>query len=328
LLQLNQTRRKNRNIIGIEIAKKKFDVCLLKGSNRQQAQFSNDQGGFEQLRHWLKEQGAPEGHICMEATGIYYEAVAQYLYQQDYTVSVVNPWQIKAFAQSKLRRHKNDKLDAELIAEFCQKEEPRAWQPLTPAQRTLQALARHRDSLVETRQQQRNRLESSRDPLVSASLQRVIAQLTSEIEQLDQQIQDHLDSHPDLKDKRDLLTSIPGIGNQTATFLLAEMPNLAAYPSAKQAAADAGLTPSEYNSGSSIHRQPHLSKIGNARLRKLLYFPALAALRYNPLIKQLRARLLERGKAKMVIVGAAMRKLLHLAYGILKHQLPFDPNWV
>lgn len=316
------------NIIGIDIAKKKFDVCLLIGSTRQQTQFSNEQAGFEQFQQWLTEQGAPEGHVCMEATGIYYEAVAEYLYQQDYTVSVVNPWQIKAFAQSKLRRHKNDKLDAHLIAEFCQKEQPRPWQPLAAHQRTLQALARHRDGLVQTRQQQRNRLESSRDPLVSASLQRLITQLTTEIEQLDQQIQDHLDHHPDLKNNRDLLSSIPGIGDQTATFLLAEMPNLAAYPSAKHAAADAGLTPSEYNSGSSIHRQPHLSKMGNARVRKLLYFPALAALRYNPLIKQLRARLLERGKAKMVIVGAAMRKLLHLAFGILKHQLPFDPNWV
>jgi transposase len=263
----------------------------------------------------------------MEATGVYYEALAEYLYQQGYTVSVVNPWQIKAFANSKLRRHKTDRLDADLIAEFCQKEQPRAWQPLTPAERTLQALVPHLESLVETRQQQLNRLESSRDPLVTTSLQRVIAQLTLEIEQMKQQIQDHLDQNPDLKRKQELLASITGIGAQTATYLLAEMPDLADYPSAKHAAADAGLTPAERSSGSSVRGKPRLSKIGNPRVRKLLYYPALAAIRYNPVIKALRDRLIAQGKPKMVAVGAAMRKLLHLAYGVLKHNQPFDPAY-
>lgn len=259
----------------------------------------------------------------MEATGIYYEALAEYLVQQGYTVSVVNPWQIKAYADSKLRRHKTDRLDARLIADFCLKEQPRGWQPLAPAERTLQALVRHLDSLVETHQQQLNRLESSRDDLARASLKRVIAQLTAEIQQVKHQIEDHLD----LKHKQQLLTSIPGIGAQTATALLAEMPDLAHYPSAKHAAADAGLIPAERTSGSSVRGQPHLSKIGNPRVRKLLYFPALAAMRFTPFIQDLRQRLLARGKAKMVVVGAAMRKLLHLAYGVLKHNSPFDPAY-
>jgi len=147
-----------------------------------------------------------------------------------------------AYADSKLRRHKTDRLDAHLIADFCQKEQPRAWQPLTPDERTLQALVRHLDSLVDTRQQQLNRRESNRDGQVSASLERVVTQLTAEIEQVRHQIQDHLDQHPDLKHKQELLASIPGIGQQTATALLAEMPDLADYPSAKHAATDAGLT--------------------------------------------------------------------------------------
>jgi len=185
------------------------------------------------------------------------------------------------------------------------------------------ALVRHLDSLGDTRQQQLNRRESSRDTRVSASLERVVTQLTAEIEQVRQQIQDHLDQHPDLKHKQELLASIPGIGQQTATALLTEMPDLADYPSAKHAAADAGLTPAERSSGSSVRGQPRLSKIGNPRVRKLLYFPALAAMRYNPFIQTLRQRLLALGKAKMVVVGAAMRKLLHLAYGVFKTQLSF-----
>lgn len=315
------------NILGIDIAKKKFDVYLQGADQRQQAVFSNSPDGFKQLQAWLGQHGVTDLHACMEATGIYYEALAEYLVQQSYTVSVVNPWQIKAYADSKLRRHKTDRLDARLIADFCQKEQPRAWQPLAPAERTLQALVRHLDSLADTRQQQLNRLESSRDDLVSSSLERVIAQLTTEIEQVKQQIQDHLDQHPDLKHKQELLASIPGIGDQTATALLAEMPDLAHYPSAKHAAADAGLTPAERSSGSSVRGQPRLTKIGNPRVRKLLYFPALAAMRYNPFIQALRQRLLAQGKAKMVVVGAAMRKLLHLAYGVLKHNAPFDPAY-
>jgi transposase len=316
------------NILGIDIAKKKFDVYLIVERQTYQSSFSNTPDGFSQLKQWLAQHGVSQLHACLEATGIYYEALAEDLYQQGYTVSVVNPWQIKAYADSKLRRHKTDRLDARLIADFCQKEQPRTWQPLAPAERTLQALVRHLDSQVETRQQQLNRLESSRDPLVTTSLERVIAQLTAEIEQIQQQIQDHLDHHPDLKHKQELLASIPGIGSQTATHLLAEMPDLAEYPSAKQAAADAGLTPAQWTSGSSVRGQSRLSKIGNPRVRKLLYFPALAAMRYNPIIKAHRQRLLAQGKAKMVAVGAAMRKLLHLAYGVLKHNKPFDPAYV
>lgn len=316
------------HILGIDIAKQKFDISLRGGSSIQRHSFDNNLDGFKDLSQWLEQQGVTELHACMEATGVYYEALAEYLYRQGYTVSVVNPWQIKAFADSKLRRHKTDRLDADLIGEFCQKEQPRPWQPLAPAERTLQALVRHRDSLVESRQQQLHRLESSRDALVTASLQRVIDQLTAEIQQVQQQIQDHIDQQPDLKHKQDLLTSIPGIGLQTATHLLAEMPDLADYPSAKQAAADAGLTPTERSSGTSVREKPHLSKIGNPRVRKILYFPALAAMRYNPMIKAQRERLLAQGKAKMVAVGAAMRKLLHLAYGVLKNNKPFDPAYV
>jgi len=188
----------------------------------------------------------------------------------------------------------------------------------------LQALTRHLEGLQTTCQQQKNRLESCRASLVADSLRRVIDNLNQEMEQVKQQIHDLVDQDPDLKEKRDLLVTIPGIGEQTATQLLAEMPKLEQFPSAKQAAAHAGLTPSERTSGTSVHGKPHLSKMGNARVRKILYLPALAAIRYNILIKLLRDRLLAKGKAKMVAVGAAMRKLLHLAYGVLKSRKPFD----
>ena len=313
--------------LGIDIAKATFEVCLLGGKQAQPHQFSNNPAGFKQLASWLKEQGVEQVHACMEATNVYYEALAYELVQQGQTVSVVNPLQIKAFRESRLRRTKNDRQDAWLIALFCQQQNPAAWRPLNPEQRTLQALVRHLDTLGQDLRQQSNRLESCRDEAVAASLERLIALIKEEMTAVETAIQSHIDHQPKLKKQHDLLQTIPGYGAKTAAKVLGDLPHLAEYASAKEAAADVGLTPLEHQSGHSILGKPRLSKIGKARLRKSLYFPALVALRHNPIICALKERLEARGKAKMVIVGAAMRKLIHLAYGVLKHNRPFDPNY-
>jgi transposase len=130
-----------------------------------------------------------------------------------------------------------------------------------------------------------------------------------------------------LQADRQLLESIPGIGAVTAQAILAELPDPARFASAQQAAAYAGLAPREYGSGTSVRRRTRLSKAGNARLRKALYLPALTALRFNPLLKALFERLVAAGKSKMAAVGACMRKLLMIAYGVLKNRTPFDPSW-
>jgi transposase len=137
-----------------------------------------------------------------------------------------------------------------------------------------------------------------------------------------------MDSHPHLKAQRDLLTSIPGIAETTATVILAEIRDLDTFDSADQLAAFAGLTPHEFSSGSSVHGKPRLSKIGNSRLRKALYMPAVVACRHNPFIRAFCDRLLAKGKSKMSMVGAAMHKLLRQAFGVLKSQKPFDPNFL
>ncbi|WP_259039522.1 transposase [Salinibacter ruber] len=129
-----------------------------------------------------------------------------------------------------------------------------------------------------------------------------------------------------LVEKQELLQTIPGVGAQTASQVIAELGETGRFDSARQAAAYAGLTPTHYRSESSIRRKPRLSKVGSSRLRKALYFPALAALQYNDAIRALGDRLANRGKAKMVIVGAAMRKLFHICYGVLKNGTPFDAS--
>ena len=200
--------------------------------------------------------------------------------------------------------------------------------PPAPELRQLQAFVRRLESLVEMRVAEENRLSSGVPTVaVSQCLEEHIAYLREQIKRTETLIRQHINNHPDLKEQSDLLDSIPGIACATAALLLAELVNIKEYTSARQAAAYAGLVPRERRSGSSVRGRVCLSKIGNARLRKALYFPAITALRSSDFFKDWANPLRERGKSKMSVIGAAMRKLIHLAYGVLKTGKPFDPNW-
>ena len=261
---------------------------------------------------------------ALEATGTYGNALALFLHQQDLRVSVINPTRIHAFAQSELSRNKTDPLDAALIARFVATQQPPPWTPPPPEQRQLQALVRRVEALQAMRQQERNRLDlEADDSLVADSLREHLAHLDGQLRGLQQRLRQHVRAHPPLQHQNDLLRSIPGIGETTALKLLAEMPGLAQWSSACQAVAYAGLNPQQRTSGSSVRGRSHLSKIGNTRLRRALYLPAVVAMRCNPLLKKFAQRLRERSKPPMVIVGAVMRKLLHQAYGVLKPRHPF-----
>jgi transposase len=318
------------SIIGIDISKLKFDLCLLRENNKLKHKvFPNSASGFVQLSAWLQKQKVDDVHACMEDTGTYGEALALYLFDAGHAVSIINPAIIKAYAQSRLSRTKTDKADATLIAQFCAERKPPAWQPLAREVRELQALVRRLESLLEMRQMEINRLEAGTGAeLVRESLTEHITFLDEEIKRTTTVIRQHIDQHPALREQRELLVSIPGIGETTAAKLLAEMLDVKLYKSARQLAAFAGLVPRLHESGSSIKRKARLSKTGAPRLRKALYFPAIAAIKYNPYIKALSVRLKERGLCPMQIIGAAMRKLVHLAYGVLKSGKPFDPALV
>jgi len=315
-------------ILGLDLAKGSFESLVIKADGqRQTEQFANNRQGYEQLQDWMLKQGVEQVHACMEATNIYWEELAYYLVEQGHQVSVVNPAQIKGFAQSQLQRSKTDKQDSQVIAEFCAQTKPAVWQPPTANQRQLRAWVRHRDALVKTRTQQLNRLDSCPDELVRSSLQSLIATLEQQIAAMQSQIDALIAQTPELQVAYGLLLSIKGLGPTTVIKLLAEFYDLAAYSSARAAAADAGLTPAHHQSGTSVYRRPRMSKIGKRAVRAALYWPAITAIRYNPLVKELADRLRAKGKANKVIIGAAMRKLMHLAYGVLKNQTPFDPAY-
>lgn len=312
--------------VGIDVSKAEL-VVALKGRVQPQASFSNEAVGIGKLKRWLAKHAGKGAAVCLEATGRYGDEVAWALHEAGYRVSVVNPARIKAYAESRLSRNKTDALDAALIADFCLTQQPDAWTPPSPAQRELQALVRHLDNLDTMRQQERNRLEAGMpSAIVLDTLQAHITFLDQQITALKQQIHDHLDHHPDLKHQRDLLESIPGIGDLTASKILAEIPDIRRFDSPEQLVAFAGLNPRLYRSGASVRGRSPLSKIGNPSLRTALYMPALVAKTHNPKLRAFAQQLVARGKPKMVAVGAVMRKLLCLVFAILRSGQPFDPH--
>lgn len=314
--------------LGNDLSKEYFDATLRQSDeNKVHRRFDNNASGFAALQAWLQKQGVSELHACMEATNIYWEELAEFLHDKGYTVSVVNPARIKGFAISQLRRNKTDKLDSEVIADFCAKMEPIAWVPPSAEQRKLRSLVRHRDAMQKTITQQKNRLASCNDSDVKASLQRIIQYLQDEQQQLEAQIESFIKSQPALQEQETLLCSIKGLGPKTSAKFLAEMYDLADYDDAHSAAADAGLSIAHHESGTSVRRKPKLSKVGKASMRGALFWPAVTAIRHNPVVRRLAQRLEAKGKPRMVIIAAAMRKLVHLAYGVLKNKTPFDPNW-
>jgi transposase len=227
--------------------------------------------------------------------------------------SLVNPARIAAYAKSRLAPTKTDQADAALIAHFCQTQQPLLWTPPAAEVRELQALVRRVAMLQERAQQEVHRLQSGiPSPAVLASIEATLAFLRAALAKSQRLVQEQLERSAELKHQQQLLRSIPGVASWTAARVLAEIDEIRRAVDARQLAAYAGLTPHERTSGSSLHRPSRLAKTGNSRLRRALYLPAIVAMRHNPALRALAVRLRARGKRPMLIVGAAMRTLLHL----------------
>ncbi len=265
---------------------------MLKGSRATKPKrFTNNIQGFESLHNWLQQQSVVELHACLEATSIYGEALAEFLYKAGFFVSIVNPIRLKGFAKSELLRTKTDSVDAALIARFCAAMKPSLWTPTAPEVKELQALLRRLESVIEMTTQEPNRLETA-TPTVAGLTLAHWEYLKEQQKLIKKHMSDHFDQHPHLKQQRDLLTSIPGIDDVTASVLLAEIRDVSDYNNARQLAAYAGLTPCERSSGTSVKGKTRLSCTGNVRLRKALYLPEVVAMRHNPLLKATRCAII------------------------------------
>jgi transposase len=315
-------------ILGIDISKKDLSLALLLKGACKKNKVPNTQEGFKELTQWLYKQGIDKLKACMEATGSYGEQLADYLYKEGHCVHIVNPCCIKAFAKSKLSRHKTDETDALLIAEYANKNELRPYKPSPSYLKELRSLYRCSQNLKLQKTQISNFLEN-KDNLpksVQEVYQTLFSQIKNQLQAVDLAIEELLLHQEELRRDYQNLQTIPGIEQTTAVAILAEIPALSSLENARQLAAYAGLTPAHRTSGTSLKAKSHLSKMGSASLRKALYFPAIVSKNHNPFFKDFSQKLARKGKHTMVIIGAIMRKLLHICFGILKYKTAYNPN--
>jgi transposase len=315
----------NNITIGIDISKQKFDICMIDSQNqKQQKTFTNDNKGFEELKAIIPTDS--EVVAAIEATGCYGENLVYYLHSSNIKVFVLNPAQVKYYAKSVMLRTKTDKVDAKVICDFLKlhQNQLHLWKPKPVSLEELQSLYRcicdfkndrvrvkcHIESCINT--------DSAGKQIALSYYQSQLEYLTTKINELTSRALDKISSFEELSNKFQLLNSIPGIGEDTALGILSELVDVNQFANAKQLAAYAGLNPAIRESGSSVRGKGRISKVGSQQLRKLLYLPAMSALRFNPIIKAFGDRLKAKGKNGKVIVIAAMRKLLHMIYGILK----------
>lgn len=315
--------------LGIDVAKAKLDCALVIDDGKKRKFISkvvpNTPEGYATLCDWLSQKGAASAPVCLEATGVYWEAVAQALTDAGYRVAVVNPALIAAHARSMNLRTKTDAVDARVIADFCREKRPPVWVPPPASHRALRALVVRHQALIGMQSQEKNRLESTRDPEARHSVETHLTWLAAELQRVEQAIAHLIDDDPDLRGKHDLLDSIPGLGERTISTWLAYCAHPGRFTNARQIAAFAGLSPQHHASGSSVRGTPRLSKIGHAFLRRALYMPAMVALYKTDWGRRFRERLADQGKPPKLIIGAMMRKLVHVAFGVLKSGMPFNP---
>ena len=314
------------HVLGIDVSKAKLDVALRRPDGTLRSKVvENSPSGFVALTAWLDTHGVHRLHACMEATGIYWEAVAEYLADAGHTVSVVNPAQIKAFGGAGLVRTKTDRVDAKLIAAFCVAQCPAALAGTACGGAGIacpgcppRCAGRHAHPGAQPAgggyRRRASRASRPTWPIWSRPWPTVEAAIRQKI-----------DDDPGLGTQRQLLDSIPGLGDKTIPTLLAYYGGPLRFDTAKQAVAFAGLDPRQHESGSSVRGKPRLSKVGHARLRKALYMPAMVATTRTAWGRALKQRLAAAGKPPMLILGAMMRKLVCVAYGVLRSGRPFDP---
>ena len=314
--------------LGVDIAKSSFSLHILDSHKPKKSRaFSNNLLGFERVLELLGDQDSVV--LGVEATSIYHMALATWAHAQGWTVFVINPLHVKRHAQSLPQTHKTDDIDAWHIAEFVRQRFHmlRPWSPGKPSWRRIRSLVRTRDRLIRSRVVAQNQLEStlSSEDEVRVIYERVVDFFAQEIEKVERRIRELIDNEVELREQVARLQQIPGIGEQTAFVLTAELGELAAYGHAKELTARAGLVPVERTSGSSVRGKSRVKRGGNQRVRSALYLGAMSARQskaWKPWVKQRE----ERGKVGMDLIMAIMDKMLRLAFGLMRKDHNFDPE--
>ena len=309
--------------VGVDISKLKFDAQILLQEKFHHREFENNPSGCKSFLTWINKY-SQSTWVCMEATGHYSELLANFLYDHKVSVSVVNPFQIKYFAKARLNRNKNDILDAKTIAEFGMLMRPELYTPRCPKQQQIRESIQLIDALKKQRIQLQNKLESIQSKSIKKETQAIINLLKKRIDKLEKTLENEIKNDEAFVRLVELLESIQGIGRMSAIKLLAYFPDISNFKNAKQLAAFIGVSPRQRKSGKFVGKTC-LSKFGDSRLRTVLYMPALVLKKPSSYLSPFIQRLEKNGLRPKAIIGALMRKLVHIIFGVLKNNRPFDP---
>ena len=312
--------------IGIDISKETFDVSFYDGVSHRHKQYANNATGFVSFRSDL----SPESRCVMEATGVYHLHLAMYLYERKFAVSVVNPLVIRRFTQMQLRRAKTDKADAQQIALYGWTNEPSPWQPDPEAVTQMGQIYSLIEGITTYETSLKNRREAFErqphgDPKLLKKLDR---EITRQKNMGDAYLQQLIDlAQMTYSEAFESVVSIPGIGKKTASLLVMVTNGFTAFDSSKQLIAYLGMSPRHYQSGSSVHGQAHICKMGMHHVRSTLYVCAWSAARHNKACRELYARLMHRGKPGKLAMIAVANKIVKQAFAIAKNHTSYDPNF-
>ena len=308
------------NYIGIDIAKRTFDVCCL--AEQKVQQFENNTKGIRQAVSMIAEL-KPE-LVVMEATGGYENMLAAELHAAKLPVAVVNPCRIRNFARANGQLAKTDKLDATVIAMFADRMRPPRQQQIDRNSRLMKAMVARRHQLIGIRTAENNRLEHALDKVIARSINRMLKTIDREIEKIEIEIQEQLASMPELENKAQIIHSTPGIGQTTAAMLVTEMPELGLL-NRRQIAMLIGTAPINRDSGT--FRGKRMTGGGRRNVRSRLFMPTLVAIRHNPPIRRFYQHLLAKGKEKMTAIIACMRKLITILNTMVVKNEAWNPNF-
>ena len=315
---------KYNEFYGVDISKDVFDVVNTKGEHFQ---LSNDEIGFKKLAKSIKKDSL----VVMEATGYYHYCLAQYLYQKGYFVSVVNPLSVKRFIQMKLSKVKTDKSDAKAICEYAVSNEVSLYTAKDKSQAECLQLIRLIDTYLKHRTAIKNKIHGEKtlaipSKAVYRSLNRSLKSIEKEIKALEVRLTELVKEHQQAQ--LTLLKTIPGMGVKTALMLIVMSDGFNRFESAKQLCSYAGITPTIRESGSSVRGRSRISKMGNKKLRNLLFMCSFSACKHNKGCKDIYERIISKGKSKKLALIAVSNKLLKQAFAIAKSGLPYDENFV
>ncbi|WP_282018160.1 IS110 family transposase [Salegentibacter mishustinae] len=314
---------KNKQIYGVDISKDVFDVV---DSNENHFQFANDPKGFKALLKSLSS----EALVVMEATGYYHYRLAQFLYEQGVKVSVVNPLSVKRFIQMKLAKIKTDKSDARAICEYATVNEVPLYTARNKNQAECLQLLRLIAIYIKQSTALKNKLHGEKvlgkpSKTVYHSLNRALKNVQAEINVLETRLTELVKQE---QQQLTLLKSIPGMGNKTAIMLLVLTDGFSNFENARQLCCYTGITPTIRESGKSVRGKSRISKVGNSKLRNLLFMCSFTACKHNKACKEIYERIIAKGKSKKLALIAVCNKLLKQAFAIAKSGLPYDENFV